>query len=140
LWALWSGSLKQQKTDYRNFNKLYGVCILAFGGDDSGEFKMIPILLLLLATLCYAMSTTTVKSKLMEVSSLFYLLLSFFCFIFPSIIALPLQDFFQNSVFQKKYAGIMFVSLLIYFRNRIAMMMNYRLLKVSTLFASTVTL
>ncbi|UHO38371.1 DMT family transporter [Chryseobacterium capnotolerans] len=120
-----------------------GVCILAFGGGDSGELKMIPILLLLLATLCYAMSTTTVKSKLMDVSSV--VLSSFifsFVLIFPSIIALTSTGFFSEFSFSKNnMLGLMFVSLLSIFGTGLAMTMNYRLLKVSTpLFASTVTL
>lgn len=120
-----------------------GVCILAFGGGDSGELKIIPILLLLLATLCYALSTTTVKSKLMEVSSV--VLSSFifsFVLIFPSIIALTSTGFFSEFSFSKEnMLGLMFVSLLSIFGTGLAMTMNYRLLKVSTpLFASTVTL
>lgn len=75
-----------------------GVCLLAFGGDaESGTFKLIPILLLLLATLCYAVSTTTVKSKLMDISST---VLSAFVFTFvlflPSLIALIFTGFFFN--------------------------------------------
>jgi drug/metabolite transporter (DMT)-like permease len=120
-----------------------GVCILAFGGGDSGELKIIPILLLLLATLCYALSTTTVKSKLMEVSSV--VLSSFifsFVLLFPSIIALTSTGFFSEFSFSKNnMLGLMFVSLLSIFGTGLAMTMNYRLLKVSTpLFASTVTL
>ncbi|WP_353147887.1 DMT family transporter [Chryseobacterium sp.] len=120
-----------------------GVCILAFGGGDNATFKMVPILLLLLATLCYALSTTTVKSKLMEVSStvLSAFVFSFVLF-FPSIIALTCTGFFSEFTFSKdNMLGLMFVSLLSVFGTGLAMMMNYRLLKVSTpLFASTVTL
>lgn len=120
-----------------------GVCILAFGGGDSGRFKMIPILLLLLATLCYALSTTTVKSKLMEVSStvLSAFIFSFVLF-FPSLIALTSTGFFSEFSFSKdNLLGLMFVSILSIFGTGLAMMMNYRLLKVSSpLFASTVTL
>ncbi|EJL75102.1 DMT family transporter [Chryseobacterium populi] len=120
-----------------------GVCLLAFGGEEGGTFKLIPILLLLLATLCYAISTTTVKSKLMEVSST---VLSAFVFSFvlflPSIISLALTGFFSEFHFSKdNMLGLMFVSLLSVFGTGLAMTMNYRLLKVSTpLFASTVTL
>lgn len=121
-----------------------GVCLLAFGGDgEGGKFKLIPILLLLLATLCYAMSTTTVKSKLMEVSStvLSAFVFSFVLF-FPSVIALTFTRFFSTfSLDEKNLTGLMFVSLLSVFGTGLAMMMNYRLLKVSSpLFASTVTL
>lgn len=121
-----------------------GVCLLAFGGDDEGgSFKLIPILLLLTATLCYAISTTTVKSKLMEVSST---VLSAFVFAFvlflPSLFALTSTGFFSTFSFNRDtMIGLMFVSLLSVFGTGLAMMMNYRLLKVSSpLFASTVTL
>ncbi|SIQ08369.1 Threonine/homoserine efflux transporter RhtA [Chryseobacterium sp. RU37D] len=121
-----------------------GVCLLAFGGnDESGKFKLIPIVLLLLATLCYAVSTTTVKSKLMEVSStvLSAFVFSFVLF-FPSLLALSGTGFFSTFSFNEDtLLGLMFVSLLSIFGTGLAMMMNYRLLKVSSpLFASTVTL
>ncbi|MGD1318572.1 DMT family transporter [Chryseobacterium sp. 2R14A] len=120
-----------------------GVCLLAFGGDDGAQFKLFPILLLLLATLCYAISTTTVKSKLMDVSST---VLSAFVFSFvlflPSLISLVSTGFVSTFTFNREnMIGLEFVSLLSVFGTGLAMMMNYRLLKVSTpLFASTVTL
>ncbi|WP_294301139.1 DMT family transporter [uncultured Chryseobacterium sp.] len=133
---------KRQMTG--TFISFSGVCLLAFGGSgDEGEFKLIPILLLLTATLCYAVSTTTVKSKLMEVSST---VLSAFVFSFvlflPSLIALIGTGFFSTlSLDENHLTGLMFVSLLSVFGTGLAMMMNYRLLKVSSpLFASTVTL
>jgi drug/metabolite transporter (DMT)-like permease len=121
-----------------------GVCLLAFGGDgEGGKFKLIPILLLLLATLCYAVSTTTVKSKLMDVSSTILSAFVFaFVLFFPSLIALSFTGFFSTFSFdENNLTGLMFVSLLSIFGTGLAMMMNYRLLKVSSpLFASTVTL
>ncbi|ANF50754.1 multidrug DMT transporter permease [Chryseobacterium glaciei] len=125
------------------FISFTGVCLLAFGGGDGSTFKLIPILLLLLATLCYAVSTTTVKSKLMEVSSTILSAFVFsFVLFFPSLIALSFTGFFSEFNFSKdNLTGLMFVSLLSIFGTGLAMTMNYRLLKVSTpLFASTVTL
>lgn len=125
------------------FISFAGVCLLAFGGGDGTTFKLIPILLLLLATLCYAVSTTTVKSKLMEVSSTILSAFVFsFVLFFPSLIALSFTGFFSEFSFSKdNLTGLMFVSLLSVFGTGLAMTMNYRLLKVSTpLFASTVTL
>lgn len=125
------------------FISFTGVCMLAFGGGDDAKFKIFPILLLLSATLCYAISTTTVKSKLMEVSStvLSAFVFSFILFL-PSLVALVSTGFVSNFTFSKEnIIGLMFVSLLSVFGTGLAMMMNYRLLKVSTpLFASTVTL
>lgn len=120
-----------------------GACILAFSGGEGGEFKLIPILLLLLATLLYAISTTTVKSKLSDVPAK---ILSAFVFslvlIFPSLIALVFAGFFNELKMDNNLlVGLGFVSLLSVFGTGLAMMLNYRLLSVSTpLFASTVTL
>ena len=120
-----------------------GACILAFSGGEGGEFKLIPILLLLLATLLYAISTTTVKSKLSDFPAK---ILSAFVFslvlIFPSLIALVFAGFFNELKMDNNLlVGLGFVSLLSVFGTGLAMMLNYRLLSVSTpLFASTVTL
>lgn len=136
------GTTKRQISG--TFISFTGVCILAFGGDaESGTFKLIPILLLLLATLCYAVSTTTVKSKLMDISSTVLSAFVFtFVLLFPSVIALTFTGFFSTFSLDKDHlTGLMFVSLLSIFGTGLAMMMNYRLLKVSSpLFASTVTL
>jgi len=120
-----------------------GACILAFGSGGSGGFKMIPILLLLLATLLYAISTTTVKKKLSDIPAM---ILSAYVFgvvlIFPSLIALSFAGFFRDFDFsQENWIGLGYVSLLSVFGTGLAMMLNYRLLNISTpLFASTVTL
>lgn len=125
------------------FISFTGVCILAFGGDEKAEFKLLPILILLLATFLYAISTTTVKSKLMGVSST---ILS--AFVFSFVLFLPSVAVLLSTGFTSEFSlnsgtllGLLFVSLLSVFGTGLAMMMNYRLLKVSTpLFASTVTL
>lgn len=120
-----------------------GACILAFSGGESGELKLIPILLLLTATLCYAISTTTVKSRLHEIPAK---ILSAFVFSFvlllPSLLSLVFSGFFHQHVLNKDlFVGLGFVSLLSIFGTGLAMMLNYRLLTISTpLFASTVTL
>ena len=120
-----------------------GACILAFSGGEGGEFKLIPILLLLLATLCYAVSTTTVKSKLSDIPAKILSAFVFsFVLIIPSMVALVFAGFFNNlQVNTSLWEGLGFVSLLSVFGTGLAMMLNYRLLSVSTpLFASTVTL
>lgn len=125
------------------FISFSGACILAFSGGESGELKLIPIILLLLATFLYAVSTTTVKSKLHDIPAK---ILSGFVFSFvlilPSIISLGFAGFFNNLTLNRNFfIGIGFVSLLSIFGTGLAMMLNYRLLKISTpLFASTVTL
>ena len=120
-----------------------GACILALGGGDSGELKIIPILLLLLATLMYAISTTTVKSRLHEVPATIMSAFVFsFVLLFPSLVVLVLSGFFRDfEMNQGTLQGLGFVAMLSVFGTGLAMMMNYKLLSISTpLFASTVTL
>ena len=120
-----------------------GACILALSGGESGELKLIPIVLLLLATLCYAISTTTVKSKLHEIPAKILSAFVFsFVLILPSLITLVFSGFFNNlHANENLFVGLGFVSLLSVFGTGLAMMLNYRLLSISTpLFASTVTL
>jgi len=120
-----------------------GACILALGSGESGDIKIYPILLLLLATLLYAISTTTIKSKLHEVPAI---LMSAYIFSFvlflPSLIALIFSGFFNDlTLNQSTLEGLGFVAILSIFGTGLAMMMNYKLLSISTpLFASTVTL
>lgn len=120
-----------------------GACILALSGGEGGDLKLVPIILLLLATLGYAISMTTVKSKLHNIPAK---ILSAFVFSFvligPSVIALVMAGFFTDlHPDQDFFIGLGFVSLLSVFGTGLAMMLNYRLLNISTpLFASTVTL
>jgi len=84
-----------------------------------------------------------VKSKLHSIPAK---VLSAFVFSFvlliPSMLALVLSGFFSSEMpAGDLWAGLGFVSLLSVFGTGLAMMLNYRLLSVSTpLFASTVTL
>ena len=121
----------------------FGACILALGSGEGGEIKVYPILLLLLATLLYAVSTTTIKSKLHEVPAI---LMSAYIFSFvlflPSLIALVLSGFFKDlTLNQSTLEGLGLVAILSIVGTGLAMMLNYKLLSISTpLFASTVTL
>ncbi len=120
-----------------------GACLLALGSGESGEIKIYPILLLILAVLLYAICTTTIKSKLYEVPAI---LMSAYVFSFvlflPSLIALVFSGFLKDfSLNQSTLEGLGFVAILSIFGTGLAMMMNYKLLSISTpLFASTVTL
>lgn len=120
-----------------------GVCILTLASGEAGELKLIPILLLLLATLLYAINSLTVKTKLahVEPKALSAFVFGFVLFI-PSLIALVFAGFFRDFSFSKdNFEGLMYVSMLSVFGTGLAMMLNYRLLSVSSaLFSSTVTL
>ncbi len=120
-----------------------GVCILTLGGHEAGELKLFPILLLLLATLLYAINQLTVKKKLNHIEPIALSSFIFgFVLFFPSLVSLAISGFFKDFHFSGNHlAGMGFVSLLAVFGTGLAMMMNYRLLKISNaLFTSTVTL
>ncbi len=120
-----------------------GVIVLTLGGAESGALKIVPILLLLLATVLYAINGLTVKAHLGNVEPK---LLSAYVFgivlFFPSLISLGFSGFFQDFHSTKEnWTGLMYVGLLAVFGTGLAMMLNYRLLSVSSaLFTSTVTL
>lgn len=125
------------------FISFSGACLLALSGGSGGDLKLFPILLLLLATLCYAISTTTVKSKLSQIPAKILSAFVFsFVLILPSAVSLVFAGFFNDfEISEHLFAGLGFVCLLSVFGTGLAMMMNYRLLNISTpLFASTVTL
>lgn len=120
-----------------------GTCILTFATSETGGFKLWPIFLLLMATLGYAISMTTVKAKLQSIPAKILSAFVFsFVLIIPSLLALILTNFFSEFSFDKgHFIGLGYVSLLSIFGTGLAMMMNYRLMNISTpLFASTVTL
>lgn len=120
-----------------------GACILAFGAGGTTELKLFPILLLLLATFLYAISTTTVKSKLGDIPAK---ILSAYIFsvvlIGPSLVTLVLSGFLNDfKSDQNHYTGLGYIMMLSVFGTALAMMINFKLLKISTpLFASTTTL
>lgn len=125
------------------FISFIGACIIALGGDSDGSLKIFPIVLLLIATVLYAISSTTVKAKLLDVPAKALSGFVFFYVLFlPSLIALAFTGFFSEfKGTPSQWQGLGFVSLLSIFGTGLAMMLNYRLLNISTpLFASTVTL
>lgn len=120
-----------------------GVCILALGNRAEGQLEIVPLLLLLLATLLYAINGLTVKTHLYQIEPK---ILSAFVFGFiltvPSALSLIVSGFFfTENLSGAKVPGMLYVAMLSVFGTGLAMMLNYRLLRVSSaLFASTVTL
>ena len=120
-----------------------GACVLTLGSHDNGSLKIIPILLLLLATLMYAISTTTVKFKLHNIPAK---ILSAYVFglvlTLPSLFALIISGFFSDFKLSENHIeGLGYILILSLIGTGLAMMINYKLLSISTpLFASTTTL
>ncbi|RST25557.1 DMT family transporter [Chryseobacterium lacus] len=120
-----------------------GACLLMLGSQGETGIKFFPILLLLIATFLYAISMTTVKAKLNDISSQELSGFVFFYVLFlPSLLALISTGFFgEFKGTSSEFLGLGYVSLLSIFGTGLAMLLNYRLLKISSpLFASTVTL
>ena len=120
-----------------------GACLLMLGSQGETGIKFFPILLLLIATFLYAISMTTVKAKLNDISSQVLSGFVFFYILFlPSLLALISTGFFgEFKGTSSEFLGLGYVSLLSIFGTGLAMLLNYRLLKISSpLFASTVTL
>lgn len=120
-----------------------GACLLMLGSQGETGIKFFPILLLLIATFLYAISMTTVKAKLNDISSQVLSGFVFFYVLFlPSLLALISTGFFgEFKGTTSEFLGLGYVSLLSIFGTGLAMLLNYRLLKISSpLFASTVTL
>lgn len=120
-----------------------GACILMLSSHEVGGIKVFPVLLLLLATFLYGISVTTVGAKLREVPAKILSGFVFFYVLFiPSLIALFLSGFFSDfKASRQDFIGSGYVSILAVFGTGLAMLMQYRLLKISNpLFASTVTL
>ncbi|OPC07420.1 DMT family transporter [Elizabethkingia meningoseptica] len=121
-----------------------GACILMLASKtEGGKIEIVPILLLLLATVFYAINVTTVKMKLTTIPSK---VLSGYVFsvvlFFPSLLSLVFSGFFQDfNADANFWTGLGFVSLLSVFGTGLAMMLNYRLVNISSpLFSSSVTL
>lgn len=120
-----------------------GACLLMLGSQGETGIKFFPIILLLIATFLYAISMTTVKAKLNDISSQLLSGFVFFYVLFlPSLLALISTGFFgEFKGTSSEFIGLGYVSLLSIFGTGLAMLLNYRLLKISSpLFASTVTL
>ncbi|MCL1675998.1 DMT family transporter [Elizabethkingia meningoseptica] len=121
-----------------------GACILMLASKtEGGKIEIVPILLLLLATVFYAINVTTVKMKLTTIPSK---VLSGYVFsvvlFFPSLLTLVFSGFFRDfNADANFWTGLGFVSLLSVFGTGLAMMLNYRLVNISSpLFSSSVTL
>ncbi len=120
-----------------------GVCILLAGGSMDTSFEIFPLFLLLLASCFYAISGTTVKTSLQDLSSK---ILSAFIYSFvlmiPALIALGFTGFFGRFTgSQDDLIGLGYISLLSVLGTGFALIFYYQLIKISSpLFASTVTL
>lgn len=120
-----------------------GVCILAFDHQSGDQTKFWPLLLLLMATVFYAINGLTVKTSLSHIGPRALSSVVFgYVLLLPSIISLILSGFFQDTQESGlSLEGLLYVGLLSIIGTGLAMMLNYRLLSVSSaLFTSIVTL
>ena len=120
-----------------------GVLLMMTSGAEDTDAHIFYIVLVLFATLLYAVSTTTAAAKLVHIpAKLLSAFVFFYVLALPSLVALMFSGFFSEFDFSKeKWVGLGYVSLLSVFGTGLAMMLQYRLMNISgALFASTVTL
>ena len=120
-----------------------GVTILLLSGNDKAEMPVFYVGLLLFAAFLYAISVTTVGAKLTHIpAKIMSSFVFFYVLALPSFIALIFSDFFSTFSFSEgNVIGLGYVATLSIFGTGLAMILQYRLMSVSSpLFASTVTL
>lgn len=119
-----------------------GANVLMFyagGNDENSSFGH--AMLIVLATMSYAMSALIVKDKLNHIKSLELGGIVFTIWFIPSILILIFSNFFQEFTGSaEQWAGIGYVSLLSFVGTAMAVILFYRLIQQSSaVFASTVT-
>ena len=116
---------------------------LILGGTDiNGEQPIGYLLLIICASMCYAVNIYFLKHKLAEVSPMAMTLGNFIAILPPAVILLLFSDFFeiQNLKTQEVLTSLGFIALLAFFGTAIAKVMFNQFVKMaSAVFVSSVT-
>ena len=116
---------------------------LILGGTDiNGEQPIGYVLLIICASMCYAVNIYFLKHKLAEVSPMAMTLGNFIAILPPAVILLLFSDFFviQNIKTQEVLTSLGFIALLAFFGTAIAKVMFNQFVKMaSAVFVSSVT-
>lgn len=116
---------------------------LILGGTDiNGEQPIGYVLLIICASMCYAVNIYFLKHKLAEVSPMAMTLGNFIAILPPAVILLLFSDFFviQNLKTQEVLTSLGFIALLAFFGTAIAKVMFNQFVKMaSAVFVSSVT-
>jgi drug/metabolite transporter (DMT)-like permease len=123
-----------------------GIILLILSGNNPNKSiqlsgSLLPVLAVVLATLCYAISLTTIKFTLQKFKAIEITSLAFFIVLFPSLFALFQLDTFQ-AIQTNPHAleGLGFISILSIVGTAFAVLLFNKLISnSSTLFSSSVT-
>lgn len=115
--------------------------LMFFAGENSGTSSLGHALLIVLATMSYAMSALIVKDKLNHVRSLDLGGIVFSIWIIPSFLILIFSGFFREFIGSSaQWQGLGYVALLSFVGTAMAVILFYKLIQQSSaVFASTVT-
>lgn len=115
--------------------------LMIFGGGSHEDSSFWYAMLVVLATMSYALSGLIVKEKLNHVKSMDLGGIVFSIWFFPSIVILFFSGFFQQwTGSDLQWEGLMYVSILALIGTAMAMILFYKLIQqTSAVFASTVT-
>jgi len=116
------------------------VFLIYFSNNGNGDIELIPILMVVSATVCYAFSLNIIKNKLTEVSSFAITSISLVFMIIPSLITLGFTDVIDKVSNPIYYPAIGYTALLAVVGTAIALVIFNELIKLTTsVFASSVT-
>lgn len=116
------------------------ILLIYFSKNERGSIQLIPVLMVVLATLCYAFSLNIIKNRLTEVSSFAITGISLVFMIIPSLITLSftnIVDKINNPIY---YSAFGYTAILSVVGTAIALVLFNELIKITTsIFASSVT-
>lgn len=115
--------------------------LMYFSGDNAGNSNFKYALLIVLATISYALSGLVVKEKLNHIKSLDLSSTVFTIWFFPSLIILFFTNFFTEFIgTREQWHGLGYVTILAMMGTAMAMILFYKLIqKTTVVFASSVT-
>ncbi|MEN8884322.1 MAG: DMT family transporter [Flavobacteriales bacterium] len=116
------------------------VFLIYFSKNGNGTIELIPVLMVVFATVCYAFSLNIIKNKLTEVSSFAITAISLVFMIIPSIITLGFTDIIEKVNNPTYYPAFGYTTLLAVVGTAFALVIFNELIKLTTsVFASSVT-
>ena len=114
--------------------------LIYFSKNSNGTIEFLPVLMVVLATICYAFSLNIIKNKLFSVSSFAITGISLVFMIIPSIITLSYTNVIDKASNPLYYSAFGYTAILAIVGTTFALVIFNELIKMTTsIFASSVT-
>ena len=114
--------------------------LIYFSKNGEGTVQLLPVLMVVLATVCYAFSLNIIKNKLSSVSSFAITAISLVFMIIPSIITLSFTDIMEKVTDSLYHPAFGYTAILSVVGTAFALVIFNELIKMTTsIFASSVT-